>query len=62
MRAASSPDSTSAPMPVQYAPPMPMAWISAAATNGPTNRPIRITPPSVESARARKRNGTASVR
>ena len=39
--------------PTQNAPPMPRKGITAAPRNGPMNRPMRITPPSVDKARAR---------
>src|SRR6478752_213367 len=41
---------------------MPKNCITAAPANGPMNTPIRFTPPSVDSARARNATGTASVR
>ncbi|BBE23814.1 hypothetical protein MN0502_26970 [Arthrobacter sp. MN05-02] len=48
--------------PTQYAPSSPRAPMARAAAKGPTKTPMRVTPPSVESARARKYGGTASVR
>jgi hypothetical protein len=48
--------------PTQYAPLMPTKAMAAAPMNGPMNVPIRLTPPSVDRARARNSTGTASVR
>ena len=41
---------------------MPANCITAAPMKGPMKMPIRFTPPSVDSARARRITGTASVR
>ena len=41
---------------------MPANCITAAPMKGPMKMPIRFTPPSVDSARARRTTGTASVR
>jgi len=57
-RAAATPHATRW---TQYPPSVPTAVIAAAPTNGPTNEPIRLTPPSVDSALARSSYGTASV-
>ena len=40
----------------------PKKWMAAAPMKGPMNMPMRITPPSVDKARARYATGTASVR
>ena len=54
MRTASIAEASRAAMPTHQAPDRPMKWISPAAANGPMNRPMRITPPRVDSARARR--------
>ena len=48
-------------MSTAYAPWMPNFRITAAPMNGPMKAPIRLTPPSVDMARARRGTGTTTA-